>query len=165
MCAWVQARATPVKGDSQCVAMTAHFQVRTFEVRTLFQVLYWEASQPDSLWPVAIHYNLQPVPLWYILTHFDPLLFILTHCDPSLWPRYSWLFVFIFPCKLQIINAENQYEYFKKWILQVAEIVCFLFLIYIMNIWLHRELLSLALESSRGWYSFHFYNNRKLKQE
>ena len=30
----------PEKGDSQRVAMTAHFQVRTFEVRTLFQVAY-----------------------------------------------------------------------------------------------------------------------------
>ena len=38
--AWAQARATPEKGDSQRVAMTAHFQVRTFEVRTLFQVVY-----------------------------------------------------------------------------------------------------------------------------
>ena len=40
MCAWAQARATPEKGDSQRVAMTANFQVRTFEVQRLFQVLY-----------------------------------------------------------------------------------------------------------------------------
>ena len=32
--------ATSEKGDSQRVAMNAHFQVRTFEVQTLFQVLY-----------------------------------------------------------------------------------------------------------------------------
>ena len=36
----MQARATPEKEDSQRIAMTAHFQVRTFEVRTLFQVVY-----------------------------------------------------------------------------------------------------------------------------
>ena len=29
----------PKKGDCKRVAMTAHFQVRTFEVRTLFQAL------------------------------------------------------------------------------------------------------------------------------
>ena len=40
MCARAQARATPEKGDSQRVAMTAHFQVQTFEVRALFQVVY-----------------------------------------------------------------------------------------------------------------------------
>ena len=37
-----QARATPEKGDSQHVAMTAHFQVQTFEARTKFQVVYRE---------------------------------------------------------------------------------------------------------------------------
>ena len=32
------------KGDSQRVAMTTHFQVQTFEVRTLFQVVYYESK-------------------------------------------------------------------------------------------------------------------------
>ena len=45
MCVWAQARATPEKEDSQSVAMTAHFQVWTFEVRTLFQVVYWETER------------------------------------------------------------------------------------------------------------------------
>ena len=40
MCAYAQARVTPKKGDSQRVAMAAHLQVRTFEVRTLFRVVY-----------------------------------------------------------------------------------------------------------------------------
>ena len=34
-------RGTPEKGGSQRVAMTAHFQVWTFEVRTLFQAVYY----------------------------------------------------------------------------------------------------------------------------
>ena len=40
MCARAQARATPEKGDSLRVVMIAHFEVRTFEVQTLIQVVY-----------------------------------------------------------------------------------------------------------------------------
>ena len=48
MCAWEQARATPEKGDSRRVAITAHFQVRTIELRTLFQVVYSLYGQLES---------------------------------------------------------------------------------------------------------------------
>ena len=42
------------KGDSQHVAMTAHFQVRTFEVRTLFQVVYSQGMTPIAKIVIAI---------------------------------------------------------------------------------------------------------------
>ena len=54
MCAWAQARATPKIGDSRRVAMTAHFQVRTFEVRTLFQVVYCRAGLIIILLPQSV---------------------------------------------------------------------------------------------------------------